>query len=1178
MHTIDTGGLENIKTFDQLLPWLRDNLNWPIDDLEIDHEPFDNLTFEYDAARDLGLKQKDIAHIREIRQLRPLVTNQPWGIFFINFEDKKIPVGVLKRLLGGLTLKKRHSANKAEQKGWNLHDLLFISAHGKSGERELSFLHFTEENGGKNKIILKELGWDQQDTKTKLDYIAHTLKSQLAWPDNEIDPVNWREKWAGAFTSQHGAAIKTAKDLTKRLAQLATAIRKSVNEVLDFENKSGPLTNIYDNFKQTLFHNLTHDDFADMYAQTICYGLLAARIMRRSGVLVADDAALIAPLTQPFLKDLMETFLAVGGRKSKIDFNELGIDEVVDALYHADMDSVLRDFGNRNPDEDPILHFYEYFLRDYDSIKREQRGVYYTPLPVVRFIVRSVDEILKNEFGLEDGLADTSTWGQMCEKNPNIKIPPGTSPDDPFVQILDPALGTGRFLVEIIDLIEDRMKKKWRMNGKNDAYIIDLWNEYVPNHLLPRVYGFELMMAPYAIAHIKIGMKLAESGYNPKNYSGPRVHVYLTNTIEEPTGLSDQKTMHFITESLAEEARGADRIKAHTSITVVVGNPPYSGHSANASKIGKKLTFIGELIQPYFYLNGIPLSELGERNTKWLHDDYVKFIRYGQRRIEISGIGILGYINNHAYLDNPTFRGMRYSLMNSFDQINIIDLHGNANKKETAEDGSKDENVFPIKQGVSINLFCFIGKQKKTVHIDLYGHRETKNKLLNRSSVSGLPWNNIHPSPPFYFFCPKDMTFEDEFYRYTAIDNIFPVSSVGIVTARDHLTIQFTKAELEKILDRFLFLSPQEARSEFNLGNDVHDWKVADAQADLRIHPDRHKHITDIQYRPFDIRKTYYTGISRGFICRPRPEVMRHMLGRPNIGIMTTKKVEVGNFAHVFVFHKIVESHAVSLKEINYGFPLYMYPTNSIENLVRPNISDIFVRRMSEMVGLHYQSGVTPKQRDLGFTKYSSPSSEQTSLNLEDPDMGRGDLQKSFGPRDVFDYIYTVLHSHVYRERYASFLKSEFPRIPLPGSFTLFQEMIDIGRQLTALHLLNEREAKLLTQPETRFISHGDARVMKGYPKYSNGKVMINSSCHFEDVTPEVWNFHIGGYQVCEKWLKDRAGKGGKNPAPGRILTEEDILHYRRITIALRETIKLMNQIDEVINSHGGWPGAFAHS
>ena len=534
----------DIKDFKQLLEWLEKNLHWPTDKVE----KFEDMTFEYDP-KELGIKAEHTPHVREIHQLRPFDYEQAWGIFFINFEDKRIPIGVLKRILGGLTMKRRQSVG---QKAWNKKDLLFISQYGRSGERELSFLYFTEEDvrRDKTKIVLKELGWDQQDTKRKLEYVEKTLREKLTWPNSE-DRAEWHKQWPSMFTSTYGGVIKTSKDLTGCLAELATSIRVSVRELLEYEGleyegEEGPLTKIYQSFKDVLFHHLEEDDFADMYAQTICYELLAARIQRSSGALVADDAALIAPLTQPFLKDLMETFLAVGGRRSQIDFNELGVDEVVEMLKNTDMGEVLRDFGNKNPQEDPILYFYEYFLRDYDSIRRASRGVYYTPLSVVRFIVRSVDEVLIKEFGLQDGLADTITWGEMVKKYPKMTLPEHAREDMHFVQILDPATGTGTFLVEVIGVIEERLKNKWRKEGQQDNRVKELWSAYVSEHLLPRLHGFEVMMAPYAIAHIQIALKLHETGYVPLKES-PRVRVYLTNSLEKAIGYGKQQEMSFIT-------------------------------------------------------------------------------------------------------------------------------------------------------------------------------------------------------------------------------------------------------------------------------------------------------------------------------------------------------------------------------------------------------------------------------------------------------------------------------------------------------------------------------------------------------------------------------------------------------------------------------------------------------
>ena len=1107
--------LAEVKTFDQLLPWLASNLDWPVDEFEIAPDTgFDDLTYEYEG-KELGLKPEDIAHIREIRQLRPLVTNQPWGIFFVNFEDKKIPVGVLKRILGGLTLRKRQSANKVEQKAWTLHDLLFISSFGKSGERELSFLHFAEENGGKNKTVLKELGWDHQDTQLKLEFVERTLKSNLVWPEDASDADAWRAQWGGAFTSTHGATIRTAKELTRQLAGLASSIRTAAGDVLEFENKNGPLTKIFENFKKTIFHNLTPADFADMYAQTICYGLLAKQIERaRSGIdtttLSADDATLTQGVMQPFLKDLMETFLAVGGRKRSIDFNELGVNEVVELLQAADMTAVLLDFGNRNPHEDPVLHFYEHFLRDYDSIMREQRGVYYTPLPVVRFIVRSVHEILQREFGLPDGLADTTTWEEMTRKNPELSVPKGVGHDTPFVQILDPATGTGTFLVEAIEQIETHLKSKWRKAGRKESEVLALWNEYVPAHLLPRLSGFELMMAPYAIAHIKIGMKLHETGYRPKPEEAPRVRVYLTNTLEEPSGIGDQNTLKFMTDTLAREAIGADEIKSRIPVTVVIGNPPYANYSANLT------SEVRRLVDKYRTFKGSPIRERNqlqfERN---LQDDMVKFIAVGENFLMNSGAGILGYITNSTMLGSLSLRGMREHVSSNFNSLFEINLHGGVNELFSSD--QRDENVFNISQAVAIHIYTKSTQASalSVTYSSIVNTREEKYKLLRSASTYSLEFRRITPDDDNCAFLPNDGTRQHESVK---IDAVFAKFGAGIKTNRDAIAINFTPDAL--LTEVFQFDSSLEVKER------------------------AHSSVQPILYRPFDCRFIYY---HENVIASRSLPTMQHFLRGANVGLVASSTWTTPQRFSVGTTDRMVEMKSGTHDRGTSVFPLYRYEGILGNEPKRVhNFTKAFVNKWKVCAGV-----------GIGVANAASTSSGINTVE------------------DVYSYIYAVCHSPSYRRTYMAALSQGFPLVLFPGSQQLFYDLASIGARLGRLHLLDVAGAPSLSAPDTRFVSKGTPRVERGFPRYENGKVMINSSCWFEDVTPDVWNFHIGGYQVCEKWLKDRAGKGGKNPAPGRVLSPDDILHYRRITVALRETIRLMAEIDQVIDRHGGWPDAF---
>ncbi|HLA26903.1 MAG TPA: hypothetical protein VJZ49_03295, partial [Syntrophales bacterium] len=440
------------------------------------------------------------------------------------------------------------------------------------------------------------------------------MKEKLHWPEDEKDLDGWREKWSSAFTLRHRQVITTSKDLAVRLADLARRIRRRAGQVLAVETERGPLRKLHKAFREALIHDLSEDDFADMYAQTIAYGLLAARVSRPMGI-IAENVTDMVPMTNPFLREMLGTFLTIGGRKGKMDFDELGIQDVVDLLNNRDthMEAILRDFGNRTRQEDPVIHFYELFLAEYDKKMKVKRGVFYTPQPVVSYIVRSVHELLQTEFGLPDGLADTTTWGEMAARfakhEPSLpflretslksslpsreispksslpsregsregesvpfNIPDGVSPDTPFVQILDPATGTATFLVEVIDIIYKTMTAKWIREKRLEPEFDRLWNEYVPKHLLPRLYGYELMMAPYAIAHMKIGLKLFETGY--RFGSNERAHIYLTNALEPPSPLAEQAAANLF-EALGHEAQAVNAIKSNKRFTVVIGNPPY---------------------------------------------------------------------------------------------------------------------------------------------------------------------------------------------------------------------------------------------------------------------------------------------------------------------------------------------------------------------------------------------------------------------------------------------------------------------------------------------------------------------------------------------------------------------------------------------------------------------------
>lgn len=882
------------------------------------------------------------------------------------------------------------------------------------------------------------------------------------------------------FINYTGEIISSPEDLARQMARLTKAIRLATTTALEGERKDGELHQLKQGFSEVLLPDLNDADFADMYAQTISYGLFAARVGHAQNPggepFTRRTAGTYIPATNPFLKRLFNTIVETDA-VSQIDW---AIDDLVQLLSQVDMGSILENFGQRTRQEDPVVHFYETFLAAYNAALRKSRGVYYTPEPVVSFIVRSVDAILKDRFDLPLGLAD------------NAKDPVTQKPK---VQILDPATGTGTFLYEVVKQIYRNLEEIGMANQ---------WDSYVRDNLLNRVFGFELLMAPYAIAHLKLGLELQELGYKFKGKQ--RLGIYLTNTLDEALKKSEILFGQFV----AEEANEASTVKRDTPVMVVLGNPPYSGHSANKSE------WIAGLVQDYYYVDGLPL---GERNSKWLQDDYVKFIRFGQWRVSETGYGVLAFVTNHGYLDNPTFRGMRQNLMQTFTDIYILDLHGNSKKKEVSPDGSPDQNVFDIQQGVSIGIFIKEpGKYTpaKVHHAELWGDRASKYKSLNSLNINDVEWKAIEPQSSFYLFGSQNLNLLEEYDEGWKITEILPVNSVGIVTARDNLTIKWSPQEVETTVKDFVSLPVEEARIKYELGDDSRDWKVSLAQEDLRKNSFQSSNIVPIVYRPFDTRYTYYTGQTRGFICMPRSEVMRHIVIGENLALIATRKTQ--DEWNVFTTANICGHKSCAAYDINSVFPLYIYPDTANQQ------GNLFVEKFLNLSS-NFLAAIKKK---LGYI----PSAEA-----------------------IFYYIYAIFHSPTYRQRYAEFLKIDFPRVPLTRNDRLFKDLGAKGQALVDLHLM---KSKKLNKLITKMSGDGDNAVTEVTYKPAEQRVYINKTRYFEGIAPVVWEFKIGGYQVLDKWLKDR--KKAK-----RTLSFDDVLHYQKVVVALKETMELMVEIDLLI-------------
>ena len=867
------------------------------------------------------------------------------------------------------------------------------------------------------------------------------------------------------FTQSQKEPIKSGKHLAKIMGGRAQRIRDNVRQFLATgSDKNAELVRVYETIKKLLVHDLTTDAFADMYAQTLVYGLFVARYHDETKKNFSrQEARDLIPRSNPLLQHFFDHIVGPNFDKRL----EYIVNELCEVFSHADVQELMKEYfkddlwGKTQKGPDPVIHFYEDFLKEYDADLRKKMGAYYTPLPVVQFIVRSVDYLLEKEFGLASGLADTSK----------------TSDGTHRVQILDPAVGTGTFISDVIGKIYTRILKS-KQEGR--------WPAYVHNDLLPRLHGFELMMTPYTIAHLKLGMAFRKTGFK---YFNQRLGIYLTNSLENGSIQGDIFTGFGFAESIAEESREASKIKNEKPIMIVVGNPPYSVSSLNKGE------WINDLMKDY-------KKDLEEQNIQPLSDDYLKFIRLAEHFIEKNKSGIVAMITNNSFLDGRIHRQMRKHLLETFDDIYILDLHGNSKKKEKAPDSSKDENVFDIQQGVSINIFIRKNKRKEKLgtvhHSDLFGKREVKFDALNNSDIKKTKWQKLNCLSPYYFFAPKDFGASEEYERGFKVDDLFQLNSVGIVTSRDSFLISDDKNVLENRINDILAgdLSDRDFEARYNLKTKYFEPGIARSAS----RKDQVAKIIKCFYRPFDTR---YILFDLNFLERGRDKVMKHMILKNNIALVCSKQSTRNNIDNVQIVDSVIELKFNSHDRNSNIFPLYIYANDGTK---KPNLKKEILGEIEKIID-------------------------------------------KFSPEDVLDYIYAVLHSPCYREKYKEFLKIDFPRVPYPKDKKQFFELVKLGTELRELHLMESKKLDNLitTYPET-----GDDKVEK--VEYKDGKVYINKAQYFGDVPKEAWEFYIGGYQPVQKWLKDRKG---------RILTNTDIEHYQKIIVALVGTGRIMREIDK---------------
>ncbi len=881
-----------------------------------------------------------------------------------------------------------------------------------------------------------------------------------------------------AFFSTAPEGIGRAQELALALATRSKLLRDYLgNELVrqERERKEGRLFGLFQIFRNQVFPDLTLKEFADAFAQMLAYGLFLARLDSDSKTVTLHNAREFVPGSFRLIRELVDFLTEL----EKAEYREVRwvVEEVLSIVNGLDLPTIHEDLSFRrrkaisrkvraaDEDEhrlferDPFIYFYEDYLRAYDKQTSKGRGVYYTPPPIVNFIVRAVDDILKETFGIHDGLADHRR-----------------------VTVLDFACGTGTFLLEVFQRIFDTIGGP--ESGRADPIVRE--------HLLKNLFGFEYLIAPYTIAHLKLSQYLKDQKHPLKD--GERLKVFLTNTLQpiEPQA-------NLLLPAISAEVEAAQAVKEQP-ILVITGNPPYSGHSKN------KGAWITAAIDGYkFTLETDDAGQgfrkpLGERNPKWLNDDYVKFIRFAQLKMDAVEEGVVGIITNHSWLDNPTFRGLRQSLMRSFEQIYVLDLHGNAKKKERAPDGSKDENVFDIVQGVAISLFVKRpGLERGVWRGDLWGKRLEKYRATAEGALMSSVGQLLHPSAPYYLLTLEDVGKRDRYNKFMSVRDIFILNGTGIITKRDHLTIQFTPSDVWQIVQKFIRTPDHELHMAFQLPADVRDWKATWAKRDLlESGPDRSL-IQKITYRPFDERFTYNTGNSRGFLGWPVPRLMRHMRNG-NIALITTRITKDKDT--VFCTAHAIAHKSASAYDITYVFPLHLTDDARRENL-------------------------SPDFRAILDSRY----------------------EHHYTPEEILGYIYAVLHAPTYRTRYAEFLRIDFPRVPFPEAADDFETLSGLGWALVQAHLLRELPRRGLAA----YPGKGDHTVETVRYSPQEQAVWINKTQCFKPVPEEVWQFHIGGYQVLDKYLKSRKG---------RVLSLDEITHVGAVADSLAFTIEQMSEID----------------
>ncbi|MDO8503137.1 MAG: type ISP restriction/modification enzyme [bacterium] len=861
---------------------------------------------------------------------------------------------------------------------------------------------------------------------------------------------------------------KTPKALAEELAKRAQLLPQPIVEELTNKHET-EIDRIYNAFKEYLMSDLTPESFADIYAQTLTYGLFTARLNYPKKDFDRKKAGNYIPKSVKILRD---TFNLISGDAIPESL-ESYVDDIATILAHSDIEKIKEELKRKTGKSDPLIHFYETFLGAYDPAKRKSLGVYYTPLPVVSYITKSINQLLKDKFKIKDGLAD--------EK----------------VTLLDPASGTLTFPAEAINIAVEEQHK---------------YSESVAslkNHFLNHFFAFEILMAPYIIGHLRMGL-LFETLRIPLE-EGERFPLYLTNSLDFSE--VHHSSFPFIAD-LAEEAEEAKKVK-EKDILVILGNPPYTSEKKEKGALPE---WIKEKLQDY--AKGLGVEK--EKKKGVLQDDYVRFIRFAHWKIDHYGKGIVAFITNNSYLDGIIHRSMRKQLLDSFDEIYILNLHGNSRIHEKTPESGKDENVFDIQQGVAVSIFVKTGEKKPTriFYKDLWGLREEKYEYLNKNIVSNKELKQIEPQANEFYFAQKDYALKSKWDSWLGLDEIFNKYVSGVESQKDNICIKWSAQEVDKVINTLTSNLPNEIiKSTYSI-EDSRDWKLQEVRKYLEESRNDKSKIMQILYRPFDLRWTYFDNV---FLAYPRKPLMDSLGGanKDNIALNSTRQLKGDHkFSHALVSDsptdRILLSNTTS--EASYVFPLNIVNKEGNQEI-------LFERQISSS----NFSGV--------FWKWFDENS----------------LGSTVPPDDIFYYIYAVLYSNTYREKHFELLKSDFPHVPFTNNGEVFFKLSKLGNKLADLHLLKSDDLNLSS---VKLYGEGDNNIEKR--EWKNDQVWINEKQYFAPVKEEIWKYYIGGYQVADKWLKDRQNR--ENPR----LDREEIKTYSRMVFSILQTIEIQKEIDRL--------------